>query len=89
MAHVAQFDVRNYVRVITEYADVVSMIRHVFPYTWRTPQGIADGFNMFCVNIGKALTDKIPASEICPTTFISESSRGSVGKMAQEKVPPH
>ena len=30
-------------------------------------QEIAEGFNNFYVNIGKTLSDKIPARNICPT----------------------
>ena len=41
-------------------------------------QEIAERFNKFNVNIGKTLSDKIRACNICPTSFITETNTESM-----------
>ena len=51
-------------------------------------QEIAEGFNKFYVNIGKTLSDKIPAHNICPTSFITETNTESmyVASVTEDEV---
>ena len=40
---------------------------------------IAEEFNKFYVNVGLSLANKLPNSDICPTSFIRESNMLSMG----------